>query len=127
MMSRRIWQLWMYSVKNTSIRYVIRYLLTLATTKNLLRDWYLQLPTETAHHLRMNKIKRNMNEMGKWNKYKFAMFVIALFSTWIAVGMSIDYGTSFFDGFCITFGLLSFCVLGFVILLDLLEIPWGAV
>jgi hypothetical protein len=63
--------------------------------------------------------------MSKWDKYKFAMVIIALFSTWVAVGMSIDYETSFFDGFCIVFGLLSFSVLVFVILLDLLDIHWG--
>jgi hypothetical protein len=63
--------------------------------------------------------------MGKWNKYKFAMGIIALFSTWAAIGMSIDYGTSFFDGFCAVFGLFSFCVLVFIILLDLLGISWG--
>lgn len=63
--------------------------------------------------------------MSKWDKYKFAMFVIVLFCTWVAFGMSVDYETSFFDGFFISFGLLSFCVLVLVILLDLLGIAWG--
>ena len=63
--------------------------------------------------------------MSKWNKYKFAMFAIALFCTWVAFGASIDLQYGFFDAFFLGFGLLSFGVLVFVILLDLLGIPWG--
>ena len=63
--------------------------------------------------------------MSKWSKYKFAMYAIALFSTWVAIGMSIDYGTGFFDGFCIVFGLIGFPVLVFATLLDILGISWG--
>lgn len=63
--------------------------------------------------------------MSRWHKYKIAMVIIALFSTWVAAGMAVDYGTGFFDMFFMAFGLLSFGVLGFVILLDLLGISWG--
>lgn len=63
--------------------------------------------------------------MSKWDKYKFAMIIIALFSTWAAAGMSVDYEIGFFDGFFVVFGLLSFGVLMFVILLDLLGVSWG--
>jgi len=65
--------------------------------------------------------------MGKWDKYKFAMIIIALFSTWVAMGMNADYNAYFFDMFFMVFGLLSFGVLCFVILLDLLFIDWGDV
>lgn len=63
--------------------------------------------------------------MSKWNKYKFAMYIIALFSVWVGFGMSIDYQWSFFDGFFASFGLLSFSVLVFTTLLDLLGVHWG--
>lgn len=65
--------------------------------------------------------------MGKWDKYKFTMFIVMLFSTWVAAGMSADYGTYFFDMFFMVFGLLSFCILCFVVLLDFLYISWGDV
>ncbi len=63
--------------------------------------------------------------MGKWDKYRIAMFVIVLFSAWVAFGVVADYQNNYFDVFFIVFGLLSFGVLCFVTLLDLLGISWG--